>query len=64
VVNQNVVRGDYMDTCEACIGCKKSWNAGRGTSCHEGCAEFQKWESKEIPKEKAEWKPVFIPGAL
>ena len=53
-----------MDTCEACIGCKKSWNAGRGTSCHDVCKEFLAWERKEKREDKTEWKPVYIPGCL
>jgi len=35
---------EEKDFCRACIGCKKAWSAGGESSCHEGCADYQKWK--------------------
>lgn len=36
-----------------CIGCKKNWHAGRGTSCQEFCQRLADWRSsREIPHTK------------
>ena len=41
-----------------CIGCKKNWHAGRGTSCQEFCQRLAEWRNRkltaEFPKSKEE----------